>query len=133
MSFGVAGTTGITGTGIGTFKLQTQKHSKSREKDVVKDADGTDVQATLYNPTQEATFDYVVAAANQAAVPAATIIPEPGALVTVANAAQYPAIADTTWFVWNDPEISFSNTTAAKVTLHLKRWLGTGGITAVTG
>lgn len=131
VNFGVAGTTAITGTGIGTFKLQTQKHSKSREKEVVKDGDGTDVQATLFNPTEEATFEYVVSAATGAAAITATVIPDVGALVTVANGTQYPGIADTTWFVWDDPEISMSNVTAARVTLHLKRWRGASAIAAV--
>lgn len=132
VNFGVAGTTAITGTGIGTFKLQTQKHKKSLEKEVIKDADGIDVQATLYNATEEATFEYVVSGATTTLAVAATLIPSPGAIVVVTNPTQYPAIAATTWFVWDDPEISFSNTTAARVTLHLKRWTGTGGITAGT-
>lgn len=132
VNFGVAGTTGITGTGIGTFTLQTQKHSKSREKDVVKNAEGTDVQATLFNPTEEATFEYVITATTTAGAVSATKIPEPGTIVTVVNPSQYAELAGTTWFVWNDAEVSFSNTGAAKVTLHLKRWLGTGAITAVS-
>jgi hypothetical protein len=131
VNFGVAGDA-VTGVGIGTFKLQTQKHSKSREKDVVKDADGTDVQATLYNPTEEASFEYVVSGATtNDAVGTQTKIPEIGTKITVTST-KYAELAGTAWFVWNDPELSRSNTGDAKVTLHLKRWLGTDGITAVS-
>ena len=125
-------TTAITGSGIGTFKLQSQTHKHSSDKDMVRDADGIEVQATLYNPTEEASFEYVVSGATGAAAITASVIPAVGALVTVSNASQYTPIAASTWFVWDDPQISFSNTSAAKVTLHLKRWTGTGGITAVS-
>lgn len=132
VNFGLAGTTAITGTGIGTFKLQSQDHKKSAEKEVIKDGDGIDVQATIYNPTEEATFEYVVSGATGAAAITSTLIPAVGAIVTVANAAQYTPIASTSWFVWEDPIIKFSNTSAAKVTLNLKRWTGTGAISAVS-
>jgi hypothetical protein len=132
VNFGVAGTTAITGTGIGTFKLQTQNHRKSAEKEVIKDGDGIDVQATIYNPTEEAEFEYVPSGSTGAAAITASVIPAIGALVTVANASQYTPIAATTWFVWDDPEIRFSNTGACRVTLRLKRWTGTNAITAVS-
>ena len=132
VTFGVAGTTGITGSGIGTFTLQTQKHSKHREMDMVRDAVGTEVQGTLYNPTEEASFDYVASGATTALAATATSIPDMGTLVTVSAASPYAAIGGTTWFVMTAPEISFSNVGSAKVTLALKRWLGTNGISAVT-
>ena len=131
ISFGVAGT-GVSGTGIGTFKLQSTTHKKSVDRDMIRDADGIEVQATLYNHTEEATFEYIPSASTQAGMIAAAVIPENGAIVTVTDTTQYTAIAGTTWFVWDDPQISASNTSARKVTLHLKRWLGTNGITAVT-
>ncbi len=132
VNFGVAGTTAITGSGIGTFTLQSQNHSKSAEKDVIKDANGIDTQATIYNPTEEATFEYFCSGATAAAAITATVIPAIGALVTVTNGSQYTPIGATTWFVWNDPVINTTNTSAYRVTLHLKRWTGTGGITAVS-
>lgn len=135
VTFGVAGI-GITGTGIGTLKLQSVSHKKMAEKDVIKDADGTDVQATLFNPSQEATFEYIPSSATKGAsdatIKAATVIPEPGAIVTVTETTQYTSIAGTTWFVWDDPQIVGSNTGAYRVTLHLKKWTGTGAIAAVT-
>lgn len=130
VNFGIAGTTAITGTGIGTFKLQSQEHKKSAEKEVIKNEDGIDCQATLFNPTEEATFEYVVSGALLADAVSATKIPEIGQIVTVANAAQYPGLASAAWFVWDDPMIKGSNTGAMRVTLHLKRWKGTGGIVA---
>ncbi len=132
VNFGVAGTTAITGTGIGTFKLQSQEHKKSAEKEIVKDANGISVQATIFDPTQEATFEYVISGAAAADAITASVIPEIGILVTVTNAIQYTPIAATTWFVWEDPICKGSNVTAMRVTLHLKRWTGTGAITAVS-
>lgn len=132
VNFGLAGTTAITGSGIGNFKLQTQEHKKTAEKEVIKDGDGISVQATIFDPSEEATFEYVVSDTTGALAITATTIPGIGTIATVVNATQYPGIADTHWVVWEDPVIKFSNTSAARVTLHLKRWRGTGAISAVS-
>lgn len=131
VNFGLPGT-GITGTGIGTFTLQSQEHKKSRDKDTIRDANGTEVQATLYNPTEEATFEYFITASTGAAAITASTIPDVGAIVTVTNSTDYAAIAATSWFVWDDPVLSASNTKAKSVKLMLKRWTGTNGIAAVS-
>lgn len=131
INFGVPGTT-ITGAAIGTFTLQGYDHSKTRDKETVRDGSGTEVQATLYNPTEEATFEYVISAASAAAAITATTIPDPGAIVAVINSTDDAGIAGTTWFVWNDPVLTASNTKAKMVKLHLKQWKGTNGIAAVS-
>lgn len=131
INFGATGTT-ITGSAVGTFTLQGYDFSNSREKDVIKDGFGTDVQATLFNPTNEATFEYVISAATGAAAITATVIPDIGAIITVANTTDHPALASTSWFVWNDPVVTASNVKAKMVKLHLKKWTGTNAITAVS-
>lgn len=131
VNFGLPGTS-ITGTGISTGTFQTQTHKKSRDKETIRDASGTETQATLYNPNEEATFEYFITATTGAGAITATTIPDPGTIVTVVNSTDYPAIAGTTWFVWDDPELPATNTKAKMVKLHLKRWTGTNGIAAVS-
>lgn len=131
VNFGTS-VTAVTGSGIGTFTLQSYDHARSRDVDTVRDEAGTEVQATLYNETQMATFEYIPSSSANSTLAAATIIPDPGTIVTVTNASNYTPIAATTWFVWETPKISFTNTGVARVSLTLKRWLGSGGITAVT-
>lgn len=134
VSFGVAGTTALTGYASGTFKLQSEDHAKSASVDTVKDADGISVQRTYYDPSETATFTFFLAAASQAAMTtflgSATSLVNIGSISTVTNAADV-AIAGTNWIV-TGIKAKRTNTSAKEITLDLERFTGTGAISAVT-
>src|SRR5436853_4031855 len=84
VNFGVSSTT-LTGSGIGTFKLQDNDTSRKAKKEDIQDGDGRTVQRSVYDESEEATFEYVISAATIAAAVTATTIPDIGTLVTVAD------------------------------------------------
>jgi len=126
VNFGVS-STGMSGSGIGTFKLQSNDHTKKAKTDDVMDGDGETVQRTVYDPSEEATFEYVISATTTAGAVTATTQAAVGTLVTVTDAND-ASIAATNWIV-TDSTKKRSNTKAALVTLKLERF---AGITAVT-
>lgn len=127
VAFGISSTS-FSGSGIGTFKLQSRNHSKKAKKEDVADATGATVQRTYYDPSEEATLEYIQFAANNAALTAALVTPAIGAIVTITDTS-YTEIAGTNWMV-DDVSSAGSNTSATKITLKLERF---AGITAVTG
>jgi hypothetical protein len=141
VSLGVAVSFGVAGIGLadststsqlGTFKLQSYNYKRMAEKDIVKDGNGTDVQATLYNQSSEATFEYIPQASSASGVAAAAVVPAVGDRITVTSTDAFQPISASTWFVWDDPQVAASNTGALRVTLHLKKWEGSGAIAAVS-
>lgn len=127
VNFGVSATT-LTGTGIGTFKLQSSDHSKKAKIDDIQDGDGRTVQRSVYDEMEEATFEYVVFGTGLADAKAQTTIPDIGIIVAVADSAD-AAIAASNWLVV-DVSKKRSNTGSARVTLKLEK---IPGITAVQG
>src|SRR3982751_6340745 len=97
VNFGVSGTT-ITISAVGTFKLQSIDHNKKAKVEDVADGDGATVQRTVYDPSDEATFEYVVSADTTAHAVSASTLPAIGALGSVGDTAD-ATIAKTNWIV----------------------------------
>lgn len=134
VNFAFTGTDGaaFTGTGIGTFTLQSAKHSKTADRYEVKDAAGVLSNVTFANPGEHAVLEYLIRGSGLADALTQTKIPYQGIVVAITACASLPEIVGTTngiWFVDGEPEISGSNTDFKKVTLPLTK---NPGISAVT-
>ena len=127
VNFGLA-STGFTGSGIGTFKLQDNDHSKKAKTEDIQDENGRTVQRSVFDESEEATFEYIPSGSTTALAVAASTIPDIGTLATVTDTTNYTAIAGTNWIV-ADVTTKRTNKGALKVTLKLERF---PGITAVT-
>jgi hypothetical protein len=114
VSFGISSSIGSVS---GAF--QTLTHNQKAEIEQVRNGDGATVTKVFYDPSEEATFEYVAIGSNgskDAVVTSGSV----GSFVTVTDA-QYAGIAGTTWLV-DDVTINGSNTTSKRVTLKLTRY-----------
>ena len=112
---------GVTSTGataFGTMRLQTRDHTRKTESELVKDADGVTVSKVFYDPTAEATFEYVATAASGGA--AAPTLPACGDVITVTDAV-YTQIAGTNWLC-DEVSTKSSNTSAMRVTVKCTQY-----------
>lgn len=112
------GVTSSTATAFGTMKLQTRDHTLKSESETIKDADGVTVSKVYYDPTQEATFEYVATAVSGGV--AAPTLPACGDIFTVVDSV-YTQIASTAWLV-DDVSTKSSNTSAMRVTVKCTRY-----------
>lgn len=100
---------------FGTMKLQTRDHSLKREMESVRDATGVTVAKIYYDPTQEATFEYIPSAASGGTV--TPTLPAIGDIVTVTDSV-YTQVAATNWLV-EDVSTKSSNTGVMRVTVRM--------------
>lgn len=116
-------TIGATGTGVGTFTPQSYQFAKEAERATIKDGRGQDKVNIWYNHKQRLTLEVVVSAATIAAVPAANIIPKPGAKVTISAGSEDTEIDGThtgAYYVVSAQKAA-SNTDATRITMELEQ------------
>ena len=101
--------------------FNSSDHTETADEATVRDQRGNIVEGTFYNPTGEATIEYIAADSGAAAGNAVINYPNQGTAVTIGADAADP-IAGTTWKVRN-AVIRRINTDATKVTLSVIRWL----------
>ncbi len=70
--------TGITYTGSGTLRIQSQALSKSADEDETRNEAGEVVNHTTYNLREEISLTVVPSGATMAAAKASNIVPDPG-------------------------------------------------------
>lgn len=113
--WGVGTTTAI--VAFGTFKLQTRDYSKKSEMETLKDSTGVTVAKIYYDPTEEATFEYIPSAASGGV--AAPTLPAIGDLITVVDTVS--GVAGTTWLC-DDVSTKSSNTSCMRVTVRMTKY-----------
>lgn len=112
------GVTSSGATAFGTMKLQTRDHTLKSDMDTIRDADGVTVAKIYYDPTQEASFEYIPTGASGGAV--TPTLPTIGDVVTVTDST-YTQIAATNWLV-DDVSTRSSNTGVMRVTIRMTRY-----------
>jgi hypothetical protein len=112
------GVSSTTCTAFGTFKLQSRDHKKKSETEMVKDADGVTVSKIFFDPSQEATFEYIPTSATATGSVTPTM-PAIGDKLTVADTI-YP-ISASNWLV-DEVSTKSSNTSVMKVTVQLSQY-----------
>lgn len=113
---------------IGTFKVQSWDYSNKAKKEPVAGADGNTVSVTYYDPTAEASFEYIPSGTGLANAIAQVILPPIGTICTVTST-NYTAIAGTNWIV-EDAAIKATNTKNKVISLKLCQY---PNITAAAG
>ena len=105
-------------TAFGTMKLQTRDHTLRSEMETVRNADGVTEAKVYYDPTQEATFEYIPSGASGGAI--TPTLPAIGDVVTVTDSV-YTQVAATNWLV-DDVSTRSSNTGVMRVTVRMSRY-----------
>lgn len=113
--WGVSSSTVSTVTG----KFQSRDHSKKSETDAIKDGDGVTVGKVYFDPTEEASFEYIPTSVTVNGDLTPTL-PAIGDLLTVTDT-KYTAIAATNWLV-EDVSTKSSNSAAMRVSLKLTKY-----------
>jgi hypothetical protein len=119
IAWGLGQTTYSVTNATGIFN--SSDHTETAEEATVRDQRGNVVEATFYNPTGEATIEYIASDNAAAAGTAAITYPNQGTKVTVTADSADP-INGTNWLVRN-AVIRRINTDATKVTLSVIRYL----------
>jgi hypothetical protein len=115
INFGVGSTiVGVNGA------FQSREHSYRYAGDLIRDAGNTTVSKVYYDPAETAIFTYVAVQPSSNPFGNSTVdIPIIGEFIQVVDP-NYPAIAGY-WLV-DEISVAASNTSAARVTLHLTRY-----------
>jgi hypothetical protein len=119
IAWGLGQTTYTVTNATGIF--QSSDHTETAEEATVRDQRGNVVESAFFNPTGEATIEYIASDNGAAAGTAAITYPNQGTKVTIGSDATDP-IAGTSWLVRN-AVIRRINTDASKVTLSVVRYL----------
>jgi len=113
--WGVGSTTAV--VAFGTFKLQTRDYTRKSEMETIRDYEGTTVSKIYYDPTEEATFEYVVTAASGGV--AAPTLPAIGDVITVVDTVS--GVGGTSWLC-DDVSTKSSNTSCMRVTVKMTKY-----------
>jgi hypothetical protein len=119
----------ISGTGVGTFLLQSSSTTYESKLEEVMNAAGDTVQRAFYDPSVTATLEYVINGTSIADAKTQTTMPLPGVIVSITACASHPQLVASNWVVESSPTLSKSNTSFGRVTLNLRAH---SGITAAT-
>jgi hypothetical protein len=119
LHFGVNSTTAYVVSG--TLRTQSRDHNLKAEKEQVRDGDGTTVGIVYYDPSEEATFEFIPTSSGvSGTLNPSNSLSAIGSMGTVTDSV-YTAIAGTNWIV-DDVSTKGSNTSALRVTLKLIRF-----------
>lgn len=112
---------GVGSTGasaFGTMKLQTRDHALKSEMESIRDATGVTVAKIYYDPTEEATFEYIPSGVSGGTV--TPTLPAIGDLITVTDST-YTQIAGTNW-ICEDVSTKSSNTGVMRVSIRMVKY-----------
>lgn len=115
---GVCWGVGTTAVSTVTGALQTRDHTLRADMDETRNGEGVVVQKTYYNPTEEASFEFVASGTNGGTV--TPTLPAIGSLLTVTDTV-YTPISGSAWLV-DEVSTAGSNTSAVRITLRMTKY-----------
>jgi hypothetical protein len=122
VSFAFSGTDGIAETTYLTGKmiLQSADHENSADKEEIRNAAGTTVTESFYNPMDKANLEYIPTASTLAGVTANVALPSVPSILNITACADMPTLIKTNWVYKGGGKITGSNTGAKKISLPLE-------------
>lgn len=113
-----------TGTGVGAFVGQSANFRAEADNVTIRDGRGQTQTSIYYDQRQTLRLEVIPSDTTIALSKTASIVPKPGAIVTVVDADE-TQIDGTNGgkYICESAEKSKSNTDAVKITMELKQWV----------
>lgn len=117
-------TTGATGTGMGTFEAQSANFDAEADEVEIRNAKGQVVTDIFYNQRHLLRMEVIPSGTTLALAKAASILPAPGAIITVTDADDTELTAThTALYIFVRGSKAKSNTGETRLTFEMKQYV----------
>lgn len=126
-------TSGVTYSGSGTLRHQSQQFSRSADSDETRDELGEVINVTTYNQQQELQLTVVPSGSTMAAAKSSNIVPVPGEKILIIDSVdtEVGAASPGKEYMVVSASKSKSNTGKTTIEITAKRWTGISSYTVL--